>query len=684
MTVIRVGVQSPAGGAGQLVDLDGPGATIASITNASGESVQYSLDGGSVWATLATAASSGSVGTVRAGLLRMRKVSSGAYPAPVDVDATINGLEDGWLTPAQVAATQALVSGAGIVETAGARAVSVGALMADADRLMTTRGRPLMRWQTPTAVNGGAGATMRAAGMAEPSLGLCARLDGKAGTGSRPYVIAPIYGAAASSVGVNGVLMQIKAPLRSNPAALVVLRIRLCSDATTSNWYGATILVSADGLEHWIAVSSGAFTAGQGTFVVGTSTITHVMVEDRNDPANLEYDGLLAGESAYIGQVYLSPKGRAKAMIRFDDGFGSLTAATATFAGDGITQAWSAQTLLRQYGMRGSVALSSKRTGATNPLETFLSWANVKSLYDDGWDVFIQSHNEPVDALQNGARLLGPYGYTTRAVASVDASANTITSSAVHSIVPSPTYSNMPVEFVGTDLPAPLVTGAIYFSRYSTTTAFTLHPTDEDAAGNTNVIDLTTTGTPANFGWRYGGSASDSSAILADYRRCQELIIANNVAGAHDIVALNQGAADQYVMAALSQLGASMVWGTNGSAGGVSLNGSRLTVGQAGDSRGLNTRFVGGPNIQIPGGVQTETAALAARQYVQTCCAAGVIFGNYHHRLTATNGPYLDAYLDELRLQQAAGAVDICTPSEVRDYLLAFRPPAVPISGSAI
>lgn len=102
MPVIRVGVQSPAGGNGQVVDLDGLSATIARITNASGESVQYSTDGGVGWSTIAAAASTGSLGTVAAGLLRVRKLSAGAYPAPVDVDATINGVSEVSLTSAQV------------------------------------------------------------------------------------------------------------------------------------------------------------------------------------------------------------------------------------------------------------------------------------------------------------------------------------------------------------------------------------------------------------------------------------------------------------------------------------------------------------------------------------------------------------------------------------------------------
>jgi hypothetical protein len=112
MAVIRVGVQSPAGGAGQVVDLDGPSAAIASITNASAESIQYSLDSGANWTTLAAAAVSGSA-TVASGAVRMRKVSSGAYPAPVDIDATIAGLGDGSVSQLMIDAfSPGVISGA--------------------------------------------------------------------------------------------------------------------------------------------------------------------------------------------------------------------------------------------------------------------------------------------------------------------------------------------------------------------------------------------------------------------------------------------------------------------------------------------------------------------------------------------------------------------------------------------
>lgn len=49
--------------------------------------------------------------------------------------------------------------------------------------------------------------------------------------------------------------------------------------------------------------------------------------------------------------------------------------------------------------------------------------------------------------------------------------------------------------YSGTILPAPLATSTDYYVRVLTSSTFTLHPTATDATNNTNIIDITTTGT---------------------------------------------------------------------------------------------------------------------------------------------------------------------------------------------
>ena len=571
------------------------------------------------------------------------------------------------------------------VNWAGQRSPSVGRSMAEADRLFATRGRALTRYTTPTLNNGATIVSARQAGMFESTLNQFARLPGALGTGSRPSVIAPIFGTAAPSSGITSILVQVKAPLRPIPEQYVTFRVRLCSDSSGANWYGMTMLCPADGKEHWLMGTN--FAAQQGTFVVGTSTITHVMVEDRNDRANLSYDGLQPGEVMFIGQVFLNPRGRAKAFIRFDDGPSTLFTTGTSFLADGVTQSWTSQTLLRRFGFRGNVALSAGRIGTTNPAVQWETWNGIRALYDDGWDMCVQSFSEPADNAQNGARLLGPLGFQQRAIASVDTAANTITAAGAHNFAPAGDYNPFPGEFIGPNLPAPLTERTLYYLRQTSATAFTVHTTLADGVTGANPVDITTTGNPATSFYRFFGSDGDDSAIYADYLACRQAIIANGVPGCDDVVCINQGAGDFYVATALRRFGARLVIGTTGSAGGANNIGARLALGESGDVRSAGTQAIGGPMLAGLGGcVQTDGTPTEAqvRQYVQTCVAAGAVFGNYHHSITASNGLVLAAYLDELRIQQNAGLVDVCTLSEIRDYLEAFAPLPVPTTQTAI
>lgn len=560
----------------------------------------------------------------------------------------------------------------------GPRASGIARLMADADRMLATRGVAATTWANPTFANGAVRASMAQAGMFDTSLHYCVALVG--GSGSRPYAVQAARNAPIASTSFRGVLVQVKTPYRQG-VSHIPFRVKLASDNTDTKWYGSTFLAPADGREHWIAIPAGYF-AVAGSFVLGTDTITHVRVEDRNDLANLGYPGLQTGEMAYVGAVYINPKGRAKAIIRFDDSMTDLANATATFAADGSTQAWSCLSLLRRYGMRGTTWNLTRRIGTRNAGKTFATWAELRALQNEGWDICLQAHTDPVDNANGGARLLGPYGFALRSVASVDTSANTITTSAAHNIGTSNTYWGYPITFEGSDLPAPLLLGVTYWARATSTTAFTLHPTENDSIANTNAIDLTTTGTAENFSFRYAGSRNDASAILADYNTGRDLLIANGIrADTANMVALNQGAWDAYVVEALAAGGYSFVWGIEGGDGSGTARG-RIAVGEAACpiARGSTSASTW---LTLPSAIQTDGSgspnAATIRAYVQEQVRVGAIFGNYHHALSAGNGVQLDAYLDELRIQQAAGALDICTASEVRDYLNMFAPlPQIP------
>jgi lysophospholipase L1-like esterase len=112
MPTIRVGVQANSTSSGQSVDIDAGSASVSLLSNLSAEGVQYSTNAGGAWTTVAAGASA-AVGSVTADGFRVRRQNAGGYPLAVDVtfspaDVSITG------TPADQAAFQAMMSGAGI------------------------------------------------------------------------------------------------------------------------------------------------------------------------------------------------------------------------------------------------------------------------------------------------------------------------------------------------------------------------------------------------------------------------------------------------------------------------------------------------------------------------------------------------------------------------------------------
>ena len=135
MAVIRVGVQAGAGSAGQRIDFDeGDIATSLSLTNRSGESVEYTTGG--AWTTVA-AGGSASVRNTSSDAFRLRKLAAGAYPAPVDVDVT--AAESKSLNVSEVSAARALVSGTAKV---GTLAAPLGTITGSTGALFSASGLP--------------------------------------------------------------------------------------------------------------------------------------------------------------------------------------------------------------------------------------------------------------------------------------------------------------------------------------------------------------------------------------------------------------------------------------------------------------------------------------------------------------------------------------------------------------
>lgn len=391
-----------------------------------------------------------------------------------------------------------------------------------------------------------------------------------------------------------------------------------------------------------------------------------------------------ATEAVQVGPVYRDPVGKAFAYIRFDDGCADQYTARQTlstsFVGQSgvtlATGAYSARDVVAAFGLKANAFILTSCVGKPNG--NFMTVAQMRDLQDNyGWDICFQTHANPASLNNLGGRLLGPFGYswslnTAGGIASVDTSANTITTNGAHQfLTPSVGQAGLqgqPIEMTGTNLPAPLVTGTPYWPRPTTTAAFTLHPTEADAAANTNAIDLTTTGTPANFGYRYFGSSADNSAFVADVRTGQALMRGWGFKGWRH-VALNQGAWDYPMMEAFNTLRASgevlTVHGTQGSTGSATTTGyaARPGIGFATSGYG----FVGGNQLGAPlmdlfthpqGYASESGTEQAARDFVDSLVMRGAVGGNYHHFFSTEQSlRNLCAYCDQIKLRVDQGVL---------------------------
>ncbi len=498
------------------------------------------------------------------------------------------------------------------------------------------------------------------------------------GKDADPVGTVTIAGLSIACNLINDILIWIKGTVRAGDVITTAMPIQvyLGVGGFTKN-ASTTALVPADGEWHPLILNKNNFT-GAGSFsFTGSDIITTIRVKpiDVSQDASYGYNTPKAtgNESVVIGPVRYNPTSRAKFMIRFDDSIGDLAnpVSTNTFSLPDGTSApaagWSALTLLNHYGFRASVFHLPRRIGTSNSLVTHATWADLRTLANAGWDNCFQTYFDPVDGANGGIRLLGPDGYAARTVASVDTTANSITASAVHYILTlGSTYSGYPIIFSGTNLPAPLIAGKVYWAVGISTTAFTLYPTEVDSINNTNIIDLTTTGTAANFTFHYGFARNDYTRYAEDLKLGMKLLADNGYAEESKYWAINQGATDGEVMKAAIAAGVKAVFGTYKGSIPSFFFGQYPHTENNGTNPALNWKAI----MKIVGGIQTDAAGGAitvtdARNYVNSVVTAGGWGQNFHHRITNANGPVLAALLDQLKIKSDAGLIDVVTATEL-------------------
>lgn len=500
-------------------------------------------------------------------------------------------------------------------------------------------------------------------------------VDGTTGASGNAYVDSTTATIDTSRLKTVGIWVRVPArnPARKNYRN-VPLKLLLAQSNTFSNYLQLTFNARADGKWHFYTLDITAST--NISFTLGTNTIGYLRVRASIDQGVSDNSAqgtasLQLGETAYLGGIVLNPKIKAMAMIRFDDMLESLKTVTtfvltAPFVGaSGVTVptgSYSAYDLVTAFGHKATSFILTRYIGHGSPFETV---ANLKLMQAEGWEICFQTHYNGVSTLSEGDRLLGPLGYAWFPAASnIYATSGTITTT-TNNFTTSPGQGN-PIILTGSP-PSPLVTGTVYWAHPISSTTHRLYATEADALAQTSPITFATNSS-ATWGWRHGYSANDSTAITANMAAGKAAMAAAGLNGFNHW-APNQGAHDVYLEDAFYETGFDTCFAVE-----IGVDAAGLGISsQFNPVLGLNDM-----NTHLPtffttlSAFQTDTVGkteAGARAYVQKLCMAGGIGSNVHHSPSNANTLVLCAYLDELKLRQDAGELEVATPSRIARYI---------------
>lgn len=489
------------------------------------------------------------------------------------------------------------------------------------------------------------------------------------------------------------------------PAATVI--VEFGTDSTFANTCFFTASVPCTG--RWTFLTSSAQVAWgtSGTFTIGVTNFTHVRIRESASTATNTGRPAVNGttDRIVLGPVYRDPAARAFGYVRLDDGVTDQYVARQTLAADfvgksGITLTagvpHSALSVLQAFGLKATAYILTRHVGDT--AAGFLTVAQLRDLQDNyGWCIGFQTHANPLNGANLGLRLLGNLGFTLMAVggiSSVNTGTGVITAGAAHNITTTNGAAGVqghPVTLIGSGFPVPatgaaLAAGDTVWLRDVTSTTFTIHRTESDACNNVNVITYSSIGTPANWGYRFRGSAADSSAIAADFATGQALMQGWGLNGWRHY-APNQGAfglETESVLLAMRTAGTLRTGsGTFASTGITKPDYTpRIVQGVIGATPGTGLTGSFGTTLTqwmtVPSNIDTHNGGVdmeaAIRAYVDDCVTRGAICGNYHHHFsTQASLRNFCVYCDQLRLRADQGLMEVGTMDDLYAALVAAR-----------
>ena len=495
------------------------------------------------------------------------------------------------------------------------------------------------------------------------------------------------------------------ATARASGQAAAAFFVEFGTDSTFANncFFGAS--VPCDGKWHFLTSPAQVAWGTSGTFTVGTTNFTHVRLrESASLNSSTGRVGVSGSDRIVLGPVYRDPSARAFGYVRLDDGVLDQYVARQTLAADfvgksgvtipaGVPQ--SALSVCQAFGLKATAYILTRHVGDT--AGNFMSVAQLRDLQDTyGWCIGFQSHANPLSSANQGLRLLGNAGYTAMPIGQVSA-VNTgtgqITTTPDHNVTTTSGVAGVqgyPVTLIGSDFPVPatgaaLAAGDTVWLRSVSAKVATMHRTEADACNGVNAMTFSGAGTPANWGWRYRGSAADSSAIAADFSTGQALMQGWGLNGWRHY-APNQGAFGVETETPLLALRAAgnlrTGSGTYASTGIAKVDYTpRLVHAWTGCGPGAGSvQF--GTNLTawmtVPSNIDTHAGGVDAeatiRAYVDDCVTRGAICGNYHHHFSSQASlKNFCVYCDQVRLRVDQGQIETGTMDDLYNALIAAR-----------
>ncbi len=511
--------------------------------------------------------------------------------------------------------------------------------------------------------------------------------------------------AGSQSSGMRQCGFWALSTVRVSGAAAAACYVEFGTDATFANNCVFAASVPNDGRWHFLTSPAQVAWGTGGTFTIGTTNFTHVRIrESASLCANTGRAALVSGDRIVLGPVYRNPSARAFGMVRVDDGVLDQYVPRQTLATDfvgksGITLtagvAHSALSVCQAFGLKATAYILTRHV---NQPGGFLTATQLRDLQDTyGWCIGFQSHANPLSSNNISLRLLGNIGFTicpVGGISSVNTGTGVITASSNHNITTTTGVAGeqgYPVTLIGTDFPVPasgaaLAAGDTVWLRNVAATTFTMHRTESDSCNNTNIITFSSAGTAANWGYRYRGSAADSSAIAADFATGQALMQGWGLNGWRHY-APNQGAFGLETESVLLSMRAAGTLRTgSGTYGSTGITKADYTprVVHAGIGCGPGTNTAGqfgtsiSPWLTVPSNIDTHAggvhAEAAIRAYVDDCVTRGAICGNYHHHFSSQASlRNFVVYCDHLRLRIDQGLMETGTMDDLYNALLAAR-----------